>query len=67
MPGLYGATLCHIGEFDAATAAFRQILTDSNEYTVDSVIGEWPPCRDQFVDTAYYEELKREFSHLAES
>ena len=47
-------------------AAFRQILTESNAYTVASVVGEWPPCRDQFIDTAWYEELKKEFSHLAE-
>jgi hypothetical protein len=52
---------------DAAAGAFRQILNRSNSYTVASVVGEWPPCRDRFVDTVYYEELQRDFGHLAEN
>ena len=66
MPAVYGTTLCHIGELEAAAQAFRLILEDLNAYTVTSLVADWPPCRKQFVDTPYYEELQRDFGHLAE-
>lgn len=68
-PLLYGSSLCHAGELEAAADAFRKLLEDPdpvNPYTVASTVAEWPPCRERFVGTVYYEELKRDFAHLPE-
>jgi len=68
-PLVYGRSLCHAGELEAAANAFRKFLEDPdamNPYTVASVVAEWPPCRDRFVGTVYYEELRRDFGHLSE-
>lgn len=68
-PLVYGTSLCHAGELEAAAHAFRKLLEDPdamNPFTVGSVVAEWPPCRDRFVGTVYYEELQRDFGHLSE-
>ena len=66
VPAVYGNTLCHVGDLEGAIPAFRLVLSDVNDRTLDSLIGQWPPCRDKFVGTSYYEELKEEFGHLSE-
>ena len=66
MPLMYGHALCQLGDHDAAADAFRLFLKEDNPYTLDSAIGEWPPCRDQFVSTPQYEALLKEFGHLTE-
>jgi TolB-like protein/Tfp pilus assembly protein PilF len=69
LPLEYGASLCHAGELEAAADAFRKFFEDPdpmNPYTVASVVALWPPCRDRFVGTVYYEELQRDFGHLSE-
>jgi tetratricopeptide (TPR) repeat protein len=68
-PLVYGVSLCHAGELEAATRAFRKFLEDPdpmNAHTVASVVAEWPPCRDRFAGTVYHEELQRDFGHLSE-
>ncbi|NIV18587.1 MAG: hypothetical protein GWN47_09345 [Woeseiaceae bacterium] len=66
LPSGYGNTLCQIGEFEAAAKAFRKILEGQNPFTVASVVAEWPPCRERFIGTVYYQELVRDFGHLSE-
>jgi TolB-like protein/Tfp pilus assembly protein PilF len=66
MPLLYGHALCQLGDHDAAADALRLFLEKSGPYTVNSAIGEWPPCRDKFVGTPQYEALLKEFAHLTE-
>ncbi len=63
---MYGRALCQLGDHDVAADAFRLFLEEDNRYTLDSAIGEWPPCRDKFVGTPQYEALLKEFAHLTE-
>lgn len=60
-----GLIMCETGELEAAAAEMRWVLSRPTGETLDSLVNEWPPCRDQFEGTQHYQRLQDEFGHLS--
>ena len=58
--------LCQAGAFDAAEEQFRQTLSSANEWTLASLLANWPPCKAVFEQTGNNRRLERDFGHLSD-
>ena len=61
----HARTKCLAGDLDSVENAWREILSEQNEWTLASLMSNWLPCKRLMLATENYRRLQDEFGHLS--